>query len=141
MIKAVLDTNVVVSGLLWTGVPREILRAAEEERFFLFSSKELLEELALVLCRPQFKRFLERRGLDFKDALAQMVRMARLVVSRPFSEVIIAKDPSDDQVLACAVTAAANVIVTGDEHLLDLKKFRGIQIITPAIFFQRSLSS
>jgi putative PIN family toxin of toxin-antitoxin system len=52
MIKAVLDTNVLFSGLLWTGAPRKILHAANEERFFLFTSTELLEVLAYVLHRP-----------------------------------------------------------------------------------------
>lgn len=137
MIKAVLDTNVVISGLLWTGTPRKILHAADEERFFLFTSSELLEELAYVLHRPKFKAFLARRGSDFKDVLAQIVRLARLVVPKPFSEIIVAQDPSDDMVLACAVTAAADLIVTGDEHLLSLEEFRGIPIITPAAFLQR----
>lgn len=137
MIKAVLDTNVVISGLLWAGAPRKVLQAADEERFFLFTSKELLEELAHVLCRPQFKTFLGRRELDFKDALTQVVRLARLVVPKPLSGVIIARDPSDDMVLACAVTAAANVIVSGDEHLLALRNFRGIPIIKPVVFLQR----
>lgn len=134
MIKAVLDTNVVISGLLWNGTPRKILRAADEERFFLFTSAELLEELAYVLHRPKFKTFLGRRGSDFKDVLAQVVRFARIVVPKPFSEVIIVQDPSDDMVLTCAVTAGADVIVSGDEHLIELKEFRKIPIITPSAF-------
>ena len=134
MIKAVLDTNVVISGLLWTGVPRKILKAADDERIFLFTTRELLEELANVLQRPKFKTFLSRRGLDFKDTLAQIIRLARLVVSKPLASPVILQDPSDDMVLVCAVTAGADVIVTGDEHLLQLREFRGIPILTPAAF-------
>ena len=135
MIKAVLDTNVLISGLLWSGVPRKILQAADEERFFLFTSTELLEELAYVLHRPKFKTSLAVRELGFKDALAQIVRLARLVIPKPLSEMVVAQDPSDDMVLACAITAGADVIVTGDGHLLELKEFRKIPIITPSSFF------
>ena len=137
MKKVVLDTNVVISGLLWTGAPRKILEAADEERLFLFTSRELLEELAYVLRRQKFKVALAKRGVDFKDVLGQIVRLARLVVPKPFSEVVIAQDPSDDMVLACAVTAAADVIVSGDEHLLALKRFRGIPILSPSAFLQQ----
>jgi len=137
MMKVVLDTNVVVSGLLWTGAPRRILEAADDERIFLFTSRELLEELAYVLHRPKFKAALAKRGVDFRDVLGQIVRLSRLVVSKPFAETVIAQDPSDDMVLACAVTAAAEVIVSGDEHLLALKRFRGIPILSPNAFLQQ----
>ena len=137
MIKAVLDTNVVISGLLWTGAPRKILKAADEERIFIFTTRELLEELANVLQRPKFKTFLTRRDLDFKDALAQIVRLARLVVPKSLAAPVVLQDPSDDMVLVCALTAGADIIVTGDEHLLKLKEFRGIPILTPAAFLQR----
>ena len=136
MIKVVLDTNVVISGLLWTGAPRRILRAADEEKLFLFTTRELLQELANVLQRPKFKKFLLLRGLDFKDALAQIVRLSRIVVSRPLAAPVVIQDPSDDMVLVCAVTAGADRVVTGDEHLLQLKEFRGIPILTPAAFLQ-----
>jgi len=137
MIKVVLDTNVFISGLLWHGTPRKILRAADEERLFLFTSRELLEELANVLQRQKFKSFLSRRKLDYKDALVQVVRLSRLVVPKPFSAPVVIQDPSDDKVLVCAVTAGVDRIVTGDAHLLDLKEFRGIPILTPTAFLAR----
>lgn len=136
MIRAVLDTNVIISGLLWNGPPRKILEAADEERLFLFTSRPLLEELAYVLQRPKFKMFLGRRGLDFGSALAQVVHLTHLIVPRAFSEAVVTEDPSDDMVLECAVTAAADMVVTGDEHLLALKKFRNIPILPPGAFLR-----
>ncbi len=136
MIKAVLDTNVVISGLLWSGPPRKILEAADQEHLFLFTSRALLEELAYVLQRPKFKRFLDRRGLDFRAALSQAVQLTRLIVPRTFSETFVEEDPSDDRVLECVVTVAADVVVTGDEHLLALKKFRNIPTLSPSAFLR-----
>jgi len=75
--------------------------------------------------------------LDYKDALVQVVRLSRLVVPKPFSAPVVIQDPSDDKVLVCAVTAGVDRIVTGDAHLLDLKEFRGIPILTPTAFLAR----
>ena len=136
MIKAVLDTNVMISGLLWDGAPARFLEAADGERLVLFTSRSLLEELAYVLQRPKFKLFLNRRGLNFKDALAQAIHLSRIVVPRPFAEIFITEDPTDDRVLECAETAAVEAIVSGDEHLLVRKKFRHIPILSPGAFLR-----
>jgi hypothetical protein len=90
-----------------------------------------------VLQRPKFKVFLARRGLDFKDASAQVVSLSRLVVPKPLTFPVVIQDPSDDKVLVCTVTAGVDMIITGDEHLLEQKVFRGISILSPAIFLQR----
>lgn len=136
MIKAVLDTNVLISGLLWDEAPARILEAADEERLVLFTSRPLLEELAYVLQRSKFKLFLSRRGLNFKDALAQAIQLSRIIVPRPFAETFITQDPADDRVLECAETAAVEAIVSGDEHLLALKNFRHIPILSPGAFLR-----
>ena len=136
MIKVVADTNILISGMLWSGTPRRILRAADEERIILFSSKGLLEELAYVLKKPKLQTALARNGTNARQALAQAVSLVHLVIPRTFEDVIVTEDPSDDLVLACAATAAVDAIVSGDEHLLALKKFRGIPILSPAEFMR-----
>jgi putative PIN family toxin of toxin-antitoxin system len=128
--RAVVDTNVIVSALLWGGVPRQILDAARQRRFQLFSSPQLLGELQEVLNRPKFAHVINRTSVDPRDlvlgyaALASLVRPAQIPV-------VIAADPDDDAVLACAIASNCSLIVSGDSHLLNLAKYGSIEIVTP----------
>jgi len=126
--RAVIDTNVIVSGLLWQGPPRRILERAKLGEIELFTSSALLAELQDVLARPKFARRLELARVESRQlvlgyaALARTVRPAKITPT-------VADDPDDDEVLACAVAAQAEVIVSGDSHLLKLVEFRGIRIL------------
>jgi putative PIN family toxin of toxin-antitoxin system len=95
----------------------------------LASSLPLLAELQGVLSRPKFGARLAQRGLtvsDVFDGYAALVRVVTPAVIEP----TIARDPADDQVLAAALAAHAGLIVSGDAHLLDLKRFQAIPIVT-----------
>lgn len=132
----VLDTNTVVSGSLWSGAPRQMLGLARNGVITLFTSPELLAELADVLRREKFAQRLEQAGVTADElvygyaALARVIRPARIVP-------VILDDPDDDKVLACAKAAKAEIITSGDHHLLDLKEYEGIQILPVNQFLQR----
>ena len=125
--RAVADTNTVVSAFLWGGVPAEVLAAARAQRLTLFTSAALIAELEDVLSREKFAARILQVGSTVADliagyrALAQLVRTAEIIP--------VSRDPDDDQVLACALAADAGLIVTRDQDLRTLDPFRTIRIL------------
>ncbi len=125
--KVVLDTNTVISGLFWKGAPRQVLDLARSGLIALFTTPELLAELADVLGREKFEHRLTLAQVTADElvygyaALATTIRPAKI---KP----VIKADPDDDKVLACAKSAKADWIVSGDRHLLNLEKYEKIPI-------------
>lgn len=129
--RIVLDTNVVVSALIWSGAPYSLLQAAIERDVTLCTSPVLIAELTEVLQRSHLTPKLERARGSVEQALALY---ASLTVNVTPSTVprVVAADPDDDHVLAAAVTADADLIVSGDRHLLALGAHKGIRVLNPA---------
>jgi uncharacterized protein len=131
--RAVADTNVVVSGLLWHGPPRRVLDLARAGSLTLFTSPALVVELEEVLGRAKFARRLamaETNSFDLSLGYAALAHIVRPDEVPP----VIAEDPDDDEVLACAVAARADLIISGDSHLLGLGEYREIRIVSAADF-------
>lgn len=129
--RVVLDTNTVVSGLLWGGASKLLLNAARERRIELFTSATLLAELADVLPRGKFARKLQAAGLNTVQLVHRYALLAQHVIPANI-RTHIQDDPDDDAVLACALAAEAGLIVSGDAHLRQLKHYHRIQIVNPA---------
>jgi uncharacterized protein len=130
-VRLVLDTNTALSGLLWGGTPGRLIDAAEGGQVELVSSAALLSELQGVLSRDKFVKQLARRGLTVADVFDGYAALVSIVTPAVIT-LTITRDPTDDQVLAAALAAQADVIVSGDAHLLDLKSFLGISITNAA---------
>jgi putative PIN family toxin of toxin-antitoxin system len=130
-VRLVLDTNTALSGLLWGGTPGRLIDAAQATRVELLSSAALLAELQGVLMREKFVGQLARRGLSVADVFDGYAALVTLVTPAAIAPTIV-RDPADDQVLAAALAARADAIVSGDAHLLDLKQFQGIPIVSTA---------
>ncbi|MBI4677291.1 MAG: putative toxin-antitoxin system toxin component, PIN family [Elusimicrobia bacterium] len=133
MMLVVLDTNVLVSGLLVPGSgPAQIIRQFRDGAWTLAASPAIIEEYGRVLRRRRF-------GLppDGVSALLAELEARSLVVipSRHFNAV--PEDPQDNEFLDVAVEAGADVLVSGDRHLLGIEVFRGIPIRSPAAFLAR----
>lgn len=127
--RIVLDTNTVISGLFWRGAPRQVLDLARSGTFTLFTSPDLLAELANVLAREKFAERLKLASTSVEELVFGYASLARTV--RPTRiESVIKADPDDDKVLACAKSAKAEIIISGDSHLLDLNEYKGIKILT-----------
>ena len=133
MTRTVPDTNIVVSGLLWRGNPRRILDAARDGIIELCTSPVLLEELEDVLSREKFARRLVAANVTVRDLVSGFSALATVIEAEPIEPVILV-DPDDDAVLACALSADAEIIVSGDSDLLDLKEHKGIRILTATEF-------
>ncbi len=126
--RVVADTNIIVSGLLWRGNPRRILEVARAGDIELFTTALLLAELEDVLNREKFAERLAFAGVVSHDLVLGYAALASVVEPAQIEPVILA-DSDDDAVIACAVAAHCDVIVTGDSHLLDLKQYRDIRIV------------
>lgn len=134
--RLVLDTNTALSGLLWGGTPGRLIDAAEVGQIELASSAALLAELQGVLSREKFARQLAKSGLTVADVFDGYAALVSIVTPATIAPTIT-RDPADDQVLAAALAAQADLIVSGDAHLLDLKSFQGIEIVTAAVAVER----
>ncbi|MDR2853429.1 MAG: putative toxin-antitoxin system toxin component, PIN family [Burkholderiaceae bacterium] len=134
--KLVLDTNVVVSALLWGGMPGQLIGVATEGDAELFTSEALLVELRDVLGRPHLAARLRRHCATAEQALAQYGELARWVQPQTVPRVVPA-DADDDHVIAAAVAAKADLIVSGDRHLLSLGVHQGIAIVTATQALER----
>jgi putative PIN family toxin of toxin-antitoxin system len=133
-VKAVADTNVIVSGLIWGGPPASLLDRAARRFFHLKTSEEILAELQRVLQRPHLKEKLRVRGRTPEGVLAVYRKVAEIVTPAEVPLPAGLRDPADLLVLRCAVSADAMAIVTGDNDLLTMKEFAGIPIMTPRLF-------
>lgn len=128
--RLVADTNAVASALLWGGIPGPLLHAAREKRIVLFTSTPLLAELADVLNRRKFAQKIAASGFTAEQLVERYALLAAPVHPVPISRTV--RDPDGDVVLATALAARAELIVTGDRDLLGLHPWRGIQILNAA---------
>jgi putative PIN family toxin of toxin-antitoxin system len=126
-VRLVLDTNTAVSALLWHGNPGALVDAALAGEVELFSSAPLLAELKDVLLRPKFAHLLAARGMSAQELFEGYAALVTLVTPAAITPTVL-RDPADDAVLACALAASADLVVSGDADLLDLKHFHGIDI-------------
>jgi putative PIN family toxin of toxin-antitoxin system len=132
VIRAVLDTNTIISGIGWSGPPQEIVDAAINGNFVLLTSPALLEELGRVLSYPRLRALPQDR---VQEVLALLPLVAHMV--EPEEKIsVIHRDPADNRVLECAAAGEASHIVSGDDHLFALKRFRGIPIMKAADFLK-----
>lgn len=127
--KVVLDTNVFVSGVFFTGPPHRILEAWRDRRIHLFTSPAILEEYADVGERLRQ----QHTSVDVTPVLALVVLNSTIVQAPPLPE-RVCTDPDDDMFLACALAGHCKTIVSGDRHLLDVSGYEGIQVLRPRAF-------
>ena len=129
--RLVLDTNVVVSAILWGGKPGELIAAAGDSRVRLHASAALLDELRATLQRPKLAAPMEAKELTADVIVADYRRLVTLM-RRALPTGSWSRDPDDDRVIACALAARADFLVTGDADLLTLRAVEGVRIVSPA---------
>jgi len=128
--RAVADTNILISGLLFGGLPRKLLDHATAPGVTLATSEELLEEL-----RDKLANKFHFDGADTAQFL-QKIRQIAEIASPRFRLHAVPDDEDDNRVLECAVAAGAEFIVSGDNHLLRLASYQKIYIVTVRQFLQ-----
>ena len=130
MINAVVDTNVLLSALKKTSLARKILVALADNKFKLFLSALLREELERTVLRPKIQKLVS----DMDGTLLVTIIGKAATIVRPSHPITSCRDPKDNIVLECASAGRVDYIVTGDRDLLTLHPFHGIQIISPSDF-------
>ena len=135
MAKVVLDTNVFVSALLTRkSPPAQILDAWKRGLFTLVVSPVLVEEILRVLRYPKIRNKYQITEEDVEALLSLLKQEAFWVQGSAAVEGAIPEDPDDEHILATALEGEADVIVSGDEHLLQLHHFRHVPIMSPREF-------
>ncbi len=136
MLRIVLDTNIAISGLIWRGPPHHILLALIDDQFTACTSYALVSELTRKLLGTKLGRELLKRDIAAQQLVMGYCALCELVSPAPLAR-RISRDPDDDAVLACALAAQADLIVSGDQDLLVLQAFEGIPIVTAAQALER----
>ena len=132
MIKTiiVLDTNIFISSVFWEGKPYIVVKKAINQEIIVFISNYIIDEIRKVLVRD-FN--LEKQEID--DIVNAVLYFTHLIEPKE-SVTVIKDDPKDDKILDCALACNADFIVSQDNHLLKLKKFRNIKIVSPEEFLE-----
>jgi len=131
--KIVLDTNVLISALLWRGLPNKILKLIEDGKLNLCINEFILEELFNILQRRKFKYRIKELNTSVEELIVGILEISEIFPNVQIPPVV--KDDLDDNwILSCALVSKSKYIVTGDPHLLKIKKFHNIFILTPRKF-------
>jgi len=133
-VKVVLDTNVLISGIYFGGLPGKILEAWGARRFQLLVSTEILQEYLDVA-----ERLADRyAGVEYESILGLIIQNAELVQPSDLPEPV-STDPDDDKFLACALAGDSTIIVSGDSDLINVSGYCGIKVLTPKAFVSERL--
>jgi hypothetical protein len=130
--RVVIDTNVVVSALLFGRVPGRLMSRWERGSIRPHASKEIVDEYIRVLAYPKFE--LTEHEIDFLvyGELLAHFEIVEVLPAKP----IVRSDPADDKFIWCAETAGIDIIISGDTHLLRMKTYGEIRIMSPAKFLE-----
>jgi putative PIN family toxin of toxin-antitoxin system len=132
--KVVIDTNVIVSAFGWHGTPEKIIKLVVTGKIHNFITIEILAEVARVVSYPKLKF-----PKSLQAEIIETIFIFSKIVEPEETVNIIKDDPEDNKILECAVSAEAEFIITGDSHLLNLKNFRGIEILAPDEFLMKKI--
>ena len=132
--KVILDTNVFISGVFYSGPPNQILNAWRDGKIQLVISHDILREYLRVgeIFADKFP------SIELQPILDLVTIEAELHVVEDLSE-RVCSDPDDDKFLACAIASGSKIIVSGDKHLVKVSGFHGIEILKPHEFIKRHL--
>jgi putative PIN family toxin of toxin-antitoxin system len=131
--RIVVDTNVLISGIHWGGIPAEILMACISDRIKVICSAEIIQEYREVLQRMNSELSLA----ESDKILSSLIGQSEIVQPKHWFKIVL-EDPEDDKFIDCAFHAQAKTIISGDKHLLRLKKFGSIRIMSPAEFKKKN---
>lgn len=125
MFRVVLDTNVLVSAIISNGKSRDLLKKGIANQYAIVTFDLIIKELIAVLRRPKF----QINETELQRIIFALIEIAE-VVSVKTKIIAIKEDPKDDMIIETAIDGCADIIVTGDSHLLALKAFREVKIIS-----------
>jgi len=133
-VRVILDTNVFISGIFFSGPPSQILKAWLNQSFQIVLSQQILDE---------YQRVAEALSSKFPTVdilpIIELVTIHGQFVDTQGFDVSVCEDPDDDKFLECAVASKCKTIISGDKHLLKLAGYQGIMVLTPRDFMEKYL--
>ena len=135
-VKVVLDTNVLISAFLWQKNAKEIFNLAKEDKIQICVAKEILDEFYRALCYPKFSSRLKLIGKTPEEIINEFLEIVKFYPTKKFKTVIVKEDSSDDKFLSTALSSGALFVVSGNKHLLKLKEFKGVSIMSSNEFLK-----
>lgn len=139
MTRIVIDTNILVSAILTPkGNPAKILKLILQGKLNLIISPAILEETRQVFNYPKLVKLMKKNKITRKEVYDFLGKMSKVAVITPGKLEIdaIPDDPADNKILACAVEGKADYIISGDQHLINLKSYGKIKILTPSQYLE-----
>ena len=130
--KIVIDTNVFISALFWKGSSHEILKLAENNILKIIVTKQIIDELLLILNRKEFKEKIELKNLKISEIIMETINSAYLIESK--TTINACEDPDDNKFLEAAIDGKCKFIINQDKHLLKIREYKGIKILAPEEF-------
>jgi len=131
-LKIVIDTNVAISGLLWGGAPNRILKLCRDRVVIVIECDDTIQEVKNVLQYPKFFARLSALGITAMEAFAYFMNVVTYVPSPKNIPKVIKQDLFDNTFLGLAAENSVALIVSGDSHLLRIKNYKKIEIVTPS---------
>ncbi|MBA7544287.1 hypothetical protein ES705_36639 [subsurface metagenome] len=127
--KVIIDTNVFISGVFFSGPPYKILETWRDGKVQLVVSREILQE---------YQRVLEALGEEFPgvdvSGILELLIVKSELIATPALKEAVCVDPDDDKFLACALASKVKYIISGDKHLLKVSGYRGVEVVKPRKF-------
>lgn len=130
-IKVVIDTNVLISAVISSEAPNQILKLVEAGKIKSITSLEIIKELDDVLSRDKFDFISEPEKERYTDKLLLISE-----ITDPKTNINIVRDPEDNKFIECAIEEGADYIISGDQDLLEQEEYKGIKIVKPATFIK-----
>jgi len=132
VMRAVIDTNVIVSAFLFNGKPGQLIPLWQTGRIQPIAGKDIVDEYIRVLAYPKFD--LSEDDINF--IIYNEILPYFDIVTIKTGDAVIEEDPSDDIFIHCAEAGKAKIIISGDDHLIHLNEYHGIKVLTPVQFLQ-----
>jgi len=136
--KITVDTNTLISATFWNGPSDRIISKVEAREIQLILSEEIIKEYAEVLDYEEIKDKIRDKNLAMKHSVNKIISISTIIEPKTRLNVI-KDDPDDNKILECAIAGKVDCIVSNDRHLLKLKTFQNIPILTPDDFVEKYL--
>ena len=132
--RIILDTNVFISGIFFTGPPSQILKAWEKQRLQIVLCQQILDEYQRVADELSSKY----PSVDITPIIELLTIYGQFIDTKGV-DISICEDPDDDKFIECAIAGKCKIIVSGDSHLLKLAEYKGVKIVNPRDFMEEYL--
>ena len=132
--KVIIDTNVLVSGIFFTGPPSQILQSWKNGKIEIVISADILSEYREV-CEELSLKY---RGIEVEPIL-NLIAIHSELIEVPVSSELVCTDPADQKFIACAIAGNVELIISGDKQLLKANGYKGIKVLTPRLFIENQL--